>query len=486
MQRKVIDKNVFLGSNPGWLSQRLLAIRLRLSLPIIEGPISLVDLKDERIRRAVSAYYHMIMKQEMPTEVVHFGVQHVSNYSVLHLAATQKRDDFEVLFSYGYAKDDVTIKGFLGVSDYCDQYIIKEQARIAVVIPNHECNSIENTMSIWKEDLCPSVVTFPIPSQVRPSTLLLDRIESPFPCRLEAVISVNGSDKIGSMVSLAVPGIDAVIDMKRYEFYNVSAIGKAIESNGIEIVSGNDGPLPELIPCVIKKNMWSVVVRYFVVSESCWKYKIPDFFSANTRKATKYRVHCGKLEKQIRSFFSLLVEQLKLLEQTVLIRHNITALMDYRFPMSMPGARLVNQSLLLVGRKSECSSWYIFFDEDWSLKVAETDWSGFVHAYIMQKRPKYKSIPEIMVEDFMLQNVPEISPFLSGVIEKWDDSRAYRGKDYMSYSQYIHFKKTGEQYCTIFREDKSRMGNAIDLALLSIEVPTNRVYGDDYIISDET
>jgi hypothetical protein len=481
MQREVIDNRVFLNSNPTWLSQRLLAIRLKIGLPVIEGPIAVESLKDEQIRRSVSAYFFMILHQKMPKEVVHFGVQHVDNYKLLNLISTQKKDEFEIDFEYGYSSGSVTIPGYDTLNDFFASRSYK-LAKVDVVHPIAG-SGMSKILPIYGDGGLDPVVTFKIPTMKMESDFDRVRVPCDEEMDLSETLTVVGTGRVGTLIEVCVPAIDSVIDMGAQDFSDVEIMGRQTCSKGVDIgVSDDYGP--EMVMGYLTSREYSITITYRLKARRVSKFVSCVTFSDDPILYKCFRSYCVKMKKRVRDFFSDIVRDLKRMKPTRLVLHNITALENYRIPMSMPGGSLINQSLHLVGRKAECSDWYRWFDEDWEVKLVEEDWSPVFHS-LAANGSYLATVQQIVGEDKWYQRRSIVSPFYSNVFEDWDDGKSRNTHRFETYEQYLRNKEFGTSEFTLTIDQRYYYGHVAGRAESghymsgTVEIAC---YGDDIVV----
>jgi len=455
MQREVIDIRAFLNSNPLWLSQRLLAVRLRLRLPVLEGPLSPEDLRNESIRRSVSAYYHMVLHQEMPLEAVHFGIQHVVNYKLMHLIATQKKDEFESLFHYSYKLGNVVSDGEKSIQEMVDEKEGEMHKYIPVVLPSNVVDSVCEAESIPVLDVEEVVVTFPVKGKTIESSAAVLLVRGEEDLKITERICVSGVNVPGQKLNVAIPGIDAVVDMSLYQFTHMD-VERSVEFNGVSSFDTMDDISPEFHPVRVISREWSIIVTYILSSNDYHQYVMNRKIIGNTVISNQLKRRYDKIELRIRKFFLELYNQLSCLKRTELIAHNMSALSSYRIPMSMPSGELINQSLYMVGRKGECSTWYYWFDETWGVQVNRTSWYEMIN-HVVGGNIFYRSIVDFIPRSGMLQNSIAVSPFLSEEFPDWGKYIFLSCASHFTYDQFIRFNM-GEGYEKIMDlEERERM-----------------------------
>jgi len=388
--------------NPNWLSQRLLAIRLHLGLPCVQGHISAQSLRNETLRRSVSAYFHMILNSEMPDEPVHFGVQHAVDYKLMLLVCTQKLDVFKSLFSYGYEKDDVVVGG-LPIADYILANSTDRIFAMSTVHSNVDSDSVEILSTAHASEIGDLVIVPSLPPVSRDSTIDYVRVECNEKISFHQDVLFTGEQPKGTKITLLVPSIDDFFDTDSVSFSSMSPSRK-YSSNGIEFFEyfDDDRLTSQLVTLQVLSSPWDLVITLGFKGRISAKYLPSNIYAPRfnfDRRVLMVRDRMLSLEKRIRRYFLRLSDQLLLLDQTKLVCHNFSALVLYRFPMRMPSYGLINQSLNMVGWFSELGKDYNRLDEMWRFEDKSVDWSEKLSRAIVS-RLVIRHVVELAPESF--------------------------------------------------------------------------------------
>lgn len=369
-------------------------------------------------------------------ETVHFGVQHVVDYKLLHLLATQKRDDFESMFHYSYKFGVLVADGDKSIQEMVDERAEDAQRGITVVLPLIEENSICKVSTVVPQIVEDVVVTFPVKGKTLESSSSLLYVAGSEELCMQEMLCVSGVNEIDTTLSVVVPGFDAIFDLGAYTFSDMR-VERKFDFLGVTSFETLDEFSSEMCSVQVVEREWSILVTYTLSSSNYHQYVMCRKIIGDTVISNQLKRRYDKFDKKVREFFRILYNQLSKLERTELVAHNMSALSMYRIPMSMPSGELINQSLYMVGRKSQCSDWYHSFEECWQLQLVESDWTEIVD-YVINGAAIHRSVMDYVQRGVRGQSRLDISPFLERSYPEWARYKPYMLSGHATYGQFLN------------------------------------------------
>jgi len=290
-----IESRTFLMRYPETLVNELFAVRLEMGLPCIQGVVTIESLKIEDIRASVAAFFFMIMRKEMPKEPVHFGLGECTSYSMVHLLATQKPDNFTSLFHFNTMYQVLSV-GEVPIMSYAKQFtsFLKEITIIKVNDLQISCIDVVEVEGEFSEVICPVVA-----DQIFCNKIDVDLDTSlGGEASLEKFVMIFGRHIKGDSFQVIMPKYNALWDLEAiyYSDMNVSIRVQNSESLFVRVSGRHADGSSNVLKCyVIENGEWNIRLIYRIKYTQYAKY-VP-------RPSTFFSEKC---EKKIRDYFSFL------------------------------------------------------------------------------------------------------------------------------------------------------------------------------------
>jgi len=360
--------------------------RIKSRLPVIDGPISIVDLKNEDLKRTLYASIRSCMENKICVEATHFGLIDHPQFNLIILIVMQKDYAFTVLSDFNY-----DILGNFSC-DYSDvsQVVEEEEKKVskpycAVMIPVEGVISVTEALEIKEE----YVDCFPInPPMVENPIFGFDVVElNVVPNEiLEGTVDKNyrrvtvPDTKCGFVrmpLNRYIPILNLGAAIEDYDCC-ITVVGGYVETDDMRTEQLYDARFPEsYVVYTIVASSNEVIINL----EINYKLRVGQRRVRDNRMKNFDR----QFSRRCYFFFNKVRMKLEKMERNRLVHRNILVLKNSVIGGRMPSKELMNQSLLMVGLERYCSKNYNFLNERFAPYKKFEDWRYRVRQVYYEK-----------------------------------------------------------------------------------------------------
>lgn len=408
--------------------------RLQHGLECLDGPLSLEDLKCERVMKAVYSAIISVTDEVMVRDECHFGMIDNPRFFAMALICQQKNFPLDIIGKFQVSDDYVVT---------CDACVDSFSSVISVVKVNDDQVDVTDDIEFINDEpgfMFPVNMPFPdrpvvgfdvkytpytVPEvkedsvdhvsviQVNPDTLCT-YVQMPLE-RYVPVANLSYSILEGSYELEVDNGVFLVRDDATGEYENkTKIIGEELE---------------EYIPFVVKAQTEDVSVRL----KLSYAVEVDGYYSTDPTM----KLFAMRFSNKCRKLFDIFISQLKKLPRTQLVMHNLHVLQHVIYGWRMPSKELINQVALMTGNDWACSQGYSRLFEKWRFYRRYESWH-----HVFQTRFKRGYVFRSPLSLFDGHNFKYRGVLHNDVEEKllrFEHSKKYDGS--MSYVNYLDFCK---------------------------------------------
>lgn len=408
--------------------------RLQHGLECMDGPLSLSDLKCERVMKAVCATLQSVRDEVIVKDECHFGIIENAHFFTFVLICQQKTLNLDVIGKFTCDNDyNIT----------CDACEIALTSSVTVVNVIDDQVDVDDDVEFYADD--PGIMfplNMPVPSK---PVVGFDVKYVPYTA---PEVREDSLDHV-SVMNVNPGTLCTYVHMPIERYLPLSNLSHTVLEGNYELtVEGGkflsrdeeDGEysekvkivgeeLEEYVPFLVRAETDNVSVRLntrYVIEVDGYYLSDPSMKLFAMRFTNK----CKKL-------FDMFISELLKLPKTQLVMHNLNVMRRVVYGWRMPGKELLNQVALMTGNGWACSIGYDKKLERWGFYRKWESWNTlfqkrFKRGYVFRSPLSIFDEQEFRYEGILHNNAED-------ELLRFEHSKKYDAK--MSYVEYIEYCK---------------------------------------------